>query len=55
MTPPYVTPTYTLEVQRLFFMYGFSVKTIVLVRVYNQQFQGTILLMAFDFQGTHHN
>ena len=34
-----------------YFLYGFSVKTIVLVRVYNQQFQGTILLMAFDFQG----
>ena len=25
-----------------------SVKTIVLVRVYNQQFQGTILLMVFE-------
>ena len=34
-----------------YFLRGFSVKTIVLVRVYNQQFQGTILLMAFDFQG----
>ena len=34
-----------------YFLYVFSVKTIVLVRVYNQQFQGTIILMAFDFQG----
>ena len=25
---------------------------IVLVRVFNQQFQGTIFLMVFDFQGT---
>ena len=26
-------------------------KTIVLVGIYNQQFQGTIFLMVFDFQG----
>ena len=26
-------------------------KTIVLVGIYNQQFQGTIILMVFDFQG----
>ena len=29
----------------------FSVKTIVLVGIYNQQFKGTILFMVFDFQG----
>ena len=29
----------------------FSGKTIVLVRVYKQQFQGTVLWMVFDFQG----
>ena len=29
----------------------FSVKTLVLVRAYNQQFQGTILLVFFAFQG----
>jgi len=28
-----------------------SPKTIVLVGIYNQQFQGTIILMVFDFQG----
>ena len=26
-------------------------KTIILVGIYNQQFQGTIFLMVFDFQG----
>ena len=36
---------------RLFFECFCSVKTIVLVRVYNQQFQGNIILMVFDFQG----
>lgn len=30
---------------------AFCIKTIVLIRIYNQQFQGTILLMVFDFQG----
>ena len=34
-----------------YFLNGFSVKTIVLVGIYNQQFQGTIILMVFDFQG----
>ena len=29
----------------------FSPKTIVLVGIYNQQFQGTIILMVLDFQG----
>ena len=29
----------------------FSIKTIVLVMVYNQEFQGTILFMVFDLQG----
>ena len=33
------------------FLNGFSVKTIVLVGIYNQQFKGTILFMVFDFQG----
>ena len=31
----------------------FSVKTIVLVGIYNQQFKGTILFMVLDFQGIH--
>ena len=41
----------TLEVQADYFLNGFSVKTIVLVGIYNQQFKGTILFMVFDFQG----
>ena len=43
--------TYTLEVQADYFLNGFSVKTIVLVGIYNQQFKGTILFMVLDFQG----
>ena len=35
-----------------YFLNGFSVKTIVLVGIYNQQFKGTILFMVFDFQGS---
>ena len=31
----------------------FSEKTIILVGIYNQQFQGTIILMVFDLQGIH--
>ena len=31
----------TLEVQADYFLNGFSVKTIVLVGIYNQQFKGT--------------
>ena len=34
-----------------YFLNGFSVKTIVLVVIYHQQFKGTILFMVFDFQG----
>ena len=34
-----------------YFLNGFSVKTIVLVGIYNQHFQGTIILMVFDFLG----
>ena len=34
-----------------YFLNGFSVKTIVLVGIYNQQFKGTILFLFFDFQG----
>ena len=30
---------------------GFSEKTIILVGIYNQQFQETIILMVFDLQG----
>ena len=30
---------------------GFSEETIILVGIYNQQFQGTIVLMVFDLQG----
>ena len=41
----------SLEVQVDYFLKGFSVKTIVLVGIYNQQFKGTILFMVFDFQG----
>ena len=42
---------YTLGVQRP--LNGLSEKTIILVGIYNQQFQGTIILMVFDFQGIH--
>ena len=35
---------------RLFFEW-FSVKTIVLVRVYYQQILGNVMFMVFDFQG----
>ena len=35
-----------------YFLNGFSVKNIVLVGIYNQQFKGTILFMVFDFQGS---
>ena len=41
----------SLEVEVDYFLNGFSPKTSVLVRVYNQQFQGTMLLMVFDFLG----
>ena len=34
-----------------YFLNGFSVKTIVLVGIYNQQFKGSILFMVLDFQG----
>ena len=34
-----------------YFLNVFSVKTIILVGIYNQQFQGTIILMVFDLQG----
>ena len=30
---------------------GFSEKIIILVVIYNQQFQGTIVLMVYDFKG----
>jgi len=30
---------------------GLSEKTIISVEIYNQQFQGTIILMVFDLQG----
>ena len=43
--------TFTLEVQVDYFLNVFSVKTIVLVGIYNQQFKGTIFFMVFDFQG----
>ena len=41
----------SLEVDFDYLLNGFSVKTIVLVGIYNQQFKGTILFMVFDFQG----
>ena len=34
-----------------YFLNGFSVKTIVLVRVYYQQILGNVMFMVFDFQG----
>ena len=34
-----------------YFLNDFSVKTLALVGIYNQQFKGTILFMVFDFQG----
>ena len=34
-----------------YYLNGFSAKAIVLVGIYNQQFQGTVILMVFDFQG----
>ena len=45
----------TLEVEVDYFLNGFSLKTIVLVGIYNQQFKGTILFMVFDFQGALHS
>ena len=42
----------TLGVQRPLNKWPKSEKTIILVGIYNQQFQGTIILMVFDFQGT---
>ena len=41
----------SLEVQETIFLNGLSVKTIVLVVICTQQFQGTILSMFFDFLG----
>ncbi len=38
------------EVKVDYFLSGLSTKTIVLVRVYNQHFQGTILWMVFAWQ-----
>ena len=38
----------TLEVQVDYFFTGFSVNTVVLLRVYNQQFQGNILCMVLE-------
>ena len=34
-----------------YFFNGFSLKTIVLVRVYYQQILGNVIFMVFDFQG----
>ena len=42
-----------LEVQRLFSWMCFSLKTMVFVRVYNQQFQRAVLFMVFDFQASY--
>ena len=41
----------TLEVQADYFLNGFSVKAIVLARVYYQQILGNVIFMVFDFQG----
>ena len=38
----------TLEVQVDYFFTGFSVNTVVLLRVYNQQFQGNILCLVLE-------
>ena len=43
--------TYTLGVQGPLNSHSLLEKTIILVRIYNQQFQGTMFLMVFDFQG----
>ena len=43
-------PIYTQEVERLFIEWCFR-KDYCFGRVYNQQFQGTIILMVFDFLG----
>ena len=48
--PPRIRPYKPCKSKDYFFN-GFSVKTIILVGIYNQQFQGTIILMVFDFQG----
>ncbi len=42
---------YSLEVQRLFLECFFRKHGMALVRASNQEFQVTILLMVFDFQG----
>ena len=42
---------FPLEVQVDYFLNGFSVKTIVLVRVYYPKNLGNVILMVFDFQG----
>ncbi len=44
---------YTLEVQVDYFLNGFSLKTIALVRVYYQKILGNVIFMVFDFQGIH--
>ena len=36
-----------------YFLNCFSIETTVSVRVYDQQFQGTIFLMVFEFQGVY--
>lgn len=41
----------SMEVEVDYLLSAFSIKTIVLVRVQNQEFQGTIIFMVFDLQG----
>ena len=45
---------FSLEVEVDYLLNGFSEKknNIMLVGIYNQQFQGTIILMVFDLQGS---
>ena len=40
-----------LEVEADYVLHGFSAKTIILLGIQNQQFQGTLILMVFDCQG----
>ena len=44
---------YTLEIQRPLIQFNdiFGKKNIAFVGIYNQQLQGTIILMVFDLQG----
>jgi len=42
--------TFSLDVDFDYLLNSFSVKSIILVGIENQQFQGTIISMVFDLQ-----